>query len=330
LRICGQRVLVTGGAGFIGSHLVELLAPTNRVTVVDSFSTGLRRNLIHARKLGDVTIVEADIRQSRLMARLMNETDVVFHLAVVCLRESIASPEAAHDVNATATLALLGVAHAAGVQRFVYCSSSEVYGTAVRESMAEDHPLEPTTVYGASKLAGEKYTLAYHKTYGLDCLVVRPFNAYGPRAHFEGFSGEVIPRFVVNALAGRPLVIHGDGEQTRDFTYVADCARGILLAAECDRLVGDVVNIARGAEISVNELAAKIIEQTGSSSPVEHAEARPGDVRRHHADISKAGELTGYAPQVPIDEGLYLTIEWMRENVGDPEAAARAIEERNW
>ena len=330
MRICGQRVLVTGGAGFIGSHLVELLAPTNRVTVVDSLTSGSAENLVRARELGDVLLIDADIRQSRLMARLMRETDVVFHLAVICLRESIGTPEAAHEVNATATLQLLGIAQAAGVKRFVYCSSSEVYGTVVRDPMSEDHPLDPATVYGASKLAGEKYTLAYHKTYGFDCIVVRPFNTYGPRSHYEGFSGEAIPRFVINALAGRPLIIHGDGEQTRDFTYVTDAARGILLAAECDRLTGDVVNIACGTEASVNALAVKIIEQTGSSSPVEHVEGRPGDVRRHHADISKARKLLGYEPRIPIDEGLYLTVEWMRGNIGDLETAARSIEEHNW
>jgi len=330
VKICGQRVLVTGGAGFIGSHLVELLAPTNRITVVDNYSTGSPENLAKARELGDVTLVEADIRQPEHIAPLINEVDIVFHLAVICLRESIGTPEAAHDVNATATLNLLGIAQTAGVKRFIYCSSSEVYGTARQVPMTENHLLDPITIYGASKLAGEKYALAYQKTYGLKTIVVRPFNTYGPRSHYESYAGEVIPRFVINALAGKPLTISGDGEQTRDFTYVTDTARGLIMAAECDELIGDVVNIAYGEEVSIKDIAAKVIDQSHSKSAVDRIEGRPGDVYRHHADISKAKDLLDFEPLVPINEGLYMYISWVCDNIPDIQQAAQAIEERNW
>jgi UDP-glucose 4-epimerase len=213
----------------------------------------------------------------------------------------------------------------------VYVSSSEVYGTAQTVPMTEEHPLQPTTIYGGSKLAGEIYTQIYTQLYGLPAIIVRPFNTYGPRSHFEGYSGEVIPKFVVRVLAGKPPVIFGTGQQTRDFTYVSDVVRGILLAAE--RLpVGQVVNIARGREVSVQEVADSIIEHAEGFSlkPVYSAE-RPGDVMRHFADTRRAGTALNFFPEIAFKDGLRLYMDWFRQEFAQKIDQCVAAEvERNW
>ncbi len=222
----GRSVVVTGGAGFIGSSLVRTLADAGAsVTVVDNLVNGTRENL--ADVLGPrCNLSVADVRDRAAMTVALTGADVVFHLACLGVRHSIHAPVENHDVNASGTLTLLEAARSAGVGRFVYVSSSEVYGTARYAPMPEDHPTEPLTVYGGSKLAGERYTHAYFRTYGMETVVVRPFNAFGPRCHHEGDSGEVIPKFMLRCLAGLPMVVFGDGTQTRDFTFVTDTARG--------------------------------------------------------------------------------------------------------
>src|SRR5208283_3408103 len=175
-----------------------------------------------------------DIRNGPRMAELLRDIDLVFHLACLGVRHSIHAPEENHEVNASATLKLLSAARSAGVRRFVYVSSSEVYGTARHVPMTEQHPTFPMTAYGASKLAGECYTRAFYETYRFPTVVVRPFNAYGPRCHHEGDCGEVIPKFLLRCLVGQPLMVFGDGRQTRDFTFVADTAAGILAAGTSD------------------------------------------------------------------------------------------------
>src|SRR5205807_7636135 len=180
-----------------------------------------------------------------------------------------------------------------------------VYGTARWAPMTEEHPTFPMTVYGAAKLAGECYTRAFHRTYGYPTVVVRPFNAYGPRCHHEGDSGEVIPKFLLRAMAGQPLVIFGDGTQTRDFTYVEDTARGILSCGMTDAAVGHTINLGNGCEITINDLAREIIKTVGASSmQIVHDQPRPGDVLRLCADSRRAGELLGFAPKVTLSEGL--------------------------
>lgn len=308
MRIQGKRVLVTGGAGFIGSHLVEVLAADNDVTVVDDLSVGSLDNIAH---VPSVRFIEGDVRVRSTIDQPVAEADVVFHLAVVCLRASIPDPMGTHLVNDLGTLNLLMAARAHRVERFVYCSSSEVYGTAERPAMDEGHPLNPTTPYAASKLAGEVYSLSFERTYGLPVTVVRPFNSYGPREHAEGFSGEVIPRFVRWALAGQPLQIFGDGRQTRDFTWVGDTVRGIKTAAEHDPLVGRVVNIARGEEVQILRVA-DLVRELVAPVPLEHRDPRPGDVRGQHADVRLAREELGFEAGVGIEEGLRRYVEWVR------------------
>lgn len=321
------RVLVTGGAGFIGSELVrQLAAAGHEVTVVDNLVNGRRENLEGVA----CRLVEGDVRDASLVGSLVAEKDVVFHLACLGVRHSIHSPAENHEVNATATLGLLQEAREAGARRFVYVSSSEVYGTARTVPMTEDHPAFPMTVYGASKLAGECYARAFHRTYGFPTVVVRPFNAYGPRSHHEGDSGEVIPKFVLRAMAGRPLVVFGDGSQTRDFTEVSDTARGISEAGFAPAAVGETINLGSGAEISIVRLARAVREAVGREVPVEHDTPRPGDVLRLYADAAHARRTLGFEPRIPLRDGLRRLVEWYRASGTPPEELLRNDVRRNW
>ncbi|HEU5256636.1 MAG TPA: GDP-mannose 4,6-dehydratase [Vicinamibacterales bacterium] len=322
--------VVTGGAGFIGSELVrQLIAAGSPVVVIDNLVNGKRENLAGVN--GRITLLEYDIRDVSAYAPILREADVVYHLACLGVRHSVHSPLDNHDVNATGTLQLLEASRAAGVPKFVYVSSSEVYGTAQRVPMTEDHPTFPSTVYGGSKLAGEAYTRAYHRTYGFPTVVVRPFNTYGPRCHHEGDSGEVIPKFMLRCLADRPMVIFGDGTQTRDFTYVSDSARGIVLAGSTAEAVGRTLNLGSGFELSINDLARTVAEITERpAAEVVHDEARPGDVLRLYADMSQARSLLGYEPQVPLEQGLAMLLDWYRSRNVSPEQLLRDEVVRNW
>ncbi len=326
-----QRAMVTGGCGFIGSELVrQLAAQGTKVFVVDNLVNGRRENL------GDlqpdrVQLMVADIRDGQRMVELLAEVDAVFHLACLGVRHSIHSPQENHEVNATATLQLLAAAMAKGVKRFIYVSTSEVYGTARWAPMTEEHPTYPNTVYGASKLAGECYTRAFYATYGYPIVVVRPFNTYGPRSHHEGDSGEVIPKFLLRCLAGRPMVVFGDGTQTRDFTYVEDTARGIMLAGTTDAAVGRTINLGSGREIAISDLAHKVAKVTGHpDASVIHEIPRPGDVLRLFADTTQACQLLGFQPQVALQEGLVRLRDWYLGLGKSPEELLQDEIVRNW
>lgn len=298
------RALVTGGAGFVGSALVtELAASGYLVTVLDNLSTGSRDHLVHL-PADRVSLVEGDVRDTVLCERLLECVDVLFHLACVNLRRALAHPVEAHEVNATATLHLIGAARRAGIRRIVHVSSSEVYGPALAEAIDERHPTLPTTDYGASKLAGEASARAAWHTHGTPVVIVRPFNAFGPRSHAHGTSGEVIPRFITRALAGEPLVIFGDGSQTRDFTHVTDTSRGLRLAAETPGIEGETFNLGTGRETSVSALATLVPRLAGTSTGVERRRARPGDVSRQRADASRARSRLGWQPRVTLEQGL--------------------------
>jgi len=330
VNLGGQRILITGGAGFIGSHLAERLAPDNFLRVVDDFSTGSTDNLDNLAARRGVEIIKADLCDPRVAHDACDGIDVVFHLAVSCLRTSLSRPHFSHDVNAGGTLNLCEAAHRFRIRRFIYISSSEVYGTAQRVPMNEDHPWEPLTVYGASKLAGELYAKAFFRTHGLPVVIVRPFNTYGPREPWEGRRAEVIPRFILRALAGQSPVIFGNGNQTRDFTYIDDTVSGIVLAAECDAMVGQAVNVAAGRECSIRAVAEAIAEKLELRRPVRCVDARPGDVTRHFADISKARRLFGFEPTVDLETGLDRCIERLRGFGVHDSALIEAAGAANW
>lgn len=324
------KVLVTGGAGFIGSELVRQLTSQGfEVTVVDNLVNGKRENIENL-SASNLRLVIADIR-SPIMPELLKGMDVVFHLACLGVRHSIHSPLENHEVNATATLQLLLQARDNGVGRFVYVSSSEVYGTARQVPMSESHPTFPATVYGSSKLAGERYTSALFQTYGFPTVVVRPFNAFGPRCHHEGDSGEVIPRFLLRALAGKPMVVFGSGNQTRDFTFVTDTAEGILRAGLEPAAVGQTLNLGSGREITVNELArqvAKVAER--AETKVVHDNPRPGEVMRLYADNTRSRELLGFEPKITLMEGLKKLKEWYLQSKETPEQLLEREVLHNW
>ena len=306
------------------------MAAGNRVLVVDDLSTGSLANLRQHRE-GDVSVEEADIREVEAMFDLIRDADLVIHMAVASLRVSLSDPASVHEINATGTLNVCRAAHANRVGRLVYVSSSEAYGSAKQVPMDEDHPLDPTTVYGASKAAGELYSLAHHHTYGLETIVVRPFNAYGPREHAEGTSAEVIPKFVMRALAGLPPVIFGSGTQTRDFTWVEETAQGIVAASQCDALVGQKVNIGRGQEVDIATICDLVLEAVGRDDlEPSREDDRPGDVMRHYADVTRARDLLGFSATVDIATGIQRYVEWVRQQEPDLKAWARRETVRNW
>jgi UDP-glucose 4-epimerase len=319
MKLVGKRILVTGGAGFIGSHLVDRLVTGNQVTVVDNLSSGKMENIQPHLDRGTIRFFQSDITDLDQMRRLLRDRQVVFHLAVQGLRLSLLDPYIVHEVNTTGTLNVCQAALEAGVERLVYISSSEVYGTAKTLPMDEEHPLLPTTPYGASKLAGEAYARSYYLSFGLPVVIVRPFNTYGPREHLEGVYGEVIPRFVLRVMNALPPIIFGDGCQTRDFTEVSDIVHGMLMAAECDSMVGETVNIAAGAEVSVNEVARIVIRLVGAKNRLSsvHIAPRPGDVRRHCANIAKAQQTLGFQPEIEIEAGIRRYIDWVQNQNWD-------------
>ncbi|WIY54216.1 GDP-mannose 4,6-dehydratase [Devosia sp. YIM 151766] len=327
----GERILVTGGAGFIGSELVSQLVGLGReVVVADNLVNGQRANLAGIDS-AMCQLAVVDIRDQQAMAPLMQGVSVVYHLACLGVRNSLHDPLENHAVNATGTLGLLEAARHAGVPRFVYVSSSEVYGTARWAPMTEDHPTFPMTVYGAGKLAGECYARAYHQSHGYPTIVVRPFNSFGPRSHHEGDSGEVIPKFMLRAMAGKPMVIFGDGSQTRDFTFVADTARGILLAGMTDAAVGRTINLGQGSEVTINALAGKIAAAlVKPGAAIIHDDPRPGDVLRLIADSSVAREILGFSPGVSLEDGLNRLHQWYLKSGVSADQMLTAERVHNW
>ncbi len=325
-----HQVVVTGGAGFIGSALVEhLLRSGERVVVVDNLTNGKRANLerLPAERL---RLIVADIRAPERYRGELAAAHTLFHLACLGVRHSLHAPRENHDVNATGTVAVLEAARAAGVPRFVHVSSSEVYGPAMISPMDESHPTRPSTVYGAGKLAGEAYARAFHSSYGLAVVIVRPFNSYGPRCHHEGDAGEVIPKFVLRALAGRPLVVFGSGEQTRDFTYVDDIAHAIAAAARCDAALGETVNLGSGVPLRVLDLVDAVAKAVGRDVRTVHDAPRPGDLAALCADSQRAKQLFGFRPRVSLPEGLARLVDWYHASASSAEQMLRDEVERNW
>jgi UDP-glucose 4-epimerase len=308
-----MRVLVTGGAGFIGSHLVEaLVGRGHRVRVLDNLSSGRLSNLKAVR--GAIEFNRGDIRDPKCLRRLVRGTEVVFHQAALrSVPKSVANPLEYHEVNATATLALLNAAHEAGVRRVVYASSSSVYGE-VPLPQKEEGPTRPQSPYAASKLSGEIYAAMIGRLMGLQTVGLRYFNVFGPRQSLENQYAVAIPRFITCLLTKRPCPIHGSGRQTRDFTYVENVVLANLLAARSPRASGEVFNVGCGERHSVLELARLLGEAMGVNTPPTHTPPRPGDPPHSWAAIEKAKRVLGYRVTVPFQEGLARTIAWFDAN----------------
>ncbi len=305
--------LVTGGAGFIGSHLVEaLLKKGQRVRVLDNFSTGKRANIegiIERNEIAEgdprLTIIEDDIRVPQACATAVQGVDYVLHQAALpSVPRSIADPVDTTAVNLTGTLNLLWAAKEAKVKRFVFASSSSVYGDTPVLPKVESIPPNPLSPYGVSKLACEQFCRVFYRAYGLPTVALRYFNVYGPRQDPESQYSAVIPRFLSALKAGKTVTIYGDGKQSRDFTFIDDCVRANLLACKSRYAIGETMNIAYGDRITINELYKELARLLKVSAKPEYVEARPGDVKHSLADLHRAEALLGYTPKVDIKTGL--------------------------
>ncbi len=304
--------LVTGGAGFIGSHLAQaLLERGESVRVVDSFITGNRRNLEEV--LGAVELVEGDLADPDVARQAVAGADYVLHQAAIpSVPRSVADPLTSHRANVDATLQLLLAARDSGVKRIVYAGSSSAYGDAPTLPKREDMPAAPLSPYALQKLIGEQYMQMFTALYGLETVTIRYFNVFGPRQDPSSPYSGVIALFATTLLAGKPVTIVGDGEQTRDFTYISNIVDGVLRAVTAPEASGEVINVATSQQISINDLATTLGAVIGTSLPPVHTEARAGDVRHSLADISKAKRLLGYEPEVGLEEGLRRTVDWYR------------------
>ncbi|MFC2081644.1 SDR family oxidoreductase [Candidatus Bipolaricaulota bacterium] len=310
-----ERVLVTGGAGFIGSNLVTSLLEEGRdVRVLDDFSTGHRENLIKV--ASEIELIEGDIRDLAAVQRAMGGVDVVFHQAALAsVPRSVKDPIASNEVNVTGTLNILVAAKEAGARRVVYAASSSAYGENPELPKHEGMTPDPLSPYAVSKFAAEQYCRVFYRVYGLETVALRYFNVFGPRQDPNSQYSAVIPLFIGWLQRGEAPRIEGDGEQTRDFTFIENVVRANLLAAETPNVGGEVFNVACNERISINELAAKLAQLIRPDAPIApiHGEARPGDVKHSLACIDKARQLLGYEPAVGFEEGLKRTVEWFQE-----------------
>ena len=304
--------LVTGGAGFIGSHIATRLAESGRpVRVVDNLSTGSRTNLAHLD--GRIAFIEGDLCDERICARAVEGVEVVFHVAALpSVPRSLADPWGSHDANVNATVRLLQAAHAAGVRRVVFSSSSSVYGDTPTLPKVEDVEPRPRSPYAASKLAAEQYVLAYARAGLVEGVALRYFNVFGPRQSPDSQYAAVIPLFFRAAVTGAPAAVFGDGGQTRDFTYVANVVDANVLAATspAERASGYPVNVGAGERTSLNQLLELIEQVTGRTIAREYHPPRAGDVRDSLASLERASDRVGYRPAVRLIDGLRRTWEW--------------------
>jgi nucleoside-diphosphate-sugar epimerase len=307
------RVLVTGGGGFIGSNLVErLLADGCEVRVLDNFATGSRENL--AEFGGDVELIEGDIQSYERVHNAVRGCEVVYHQAALpSVPRSIQDPLTSSAVNVTGTLNVLLASRDEGVRRVVAASSSSIYGANPALPKDEEMSTLPISPYAVSKLAIEGYCRSFHSVYGLETVALRYFNIFGPRQDPLSHYAAVIPKFILALLGGVPPTIHGDGEQSRDFTYIDNAVDANVLAASAEGVAGEAFNIACGERISLNELYAEIRTLVGSELEAEHTESRTGDVKHSLADISRAREALGYEPSIDVSDGLRRTYEWYAE-----------------
>lgn len=319
----GQRILVTGGGGFIGSHLVHrLVALGHRVKTLDNFSTGHRSNLDAVAQ--DVEIVEGDIQSYERASHATRGCDVVFHQAALpSVPRSVQDPLTSTASNVTGTINVLLAARDAGVRRVVYASSSSVYGANPALPKHEEMATLPISPYAVAKLAGEGYCRAFGEVYGLETVAIRYFNVFGPRQDPRSQYAAVVPNFIAALLRGEQPTIYGDGEQSRDFTYVENVVDANVLAADAAGVAGRVYNVACGERVTLNALFSELAGLLGSDLEPVYAPPRMGDVRHSLADISAARRDLAYEPTVSLREGLGRTVEHLREELTSGVAPTR-------
>jgi nucleoside-diphosphate-sugar epimerase len=305
--------LVTGGAGFIGSHIVEtLLQQGERVRVLDNFSTGKRENITPF--LDRIELVEGDIRSYHTVREAVDSVDFVLHQAALpSVPRSVKDPITSNEVNVTGTLNILDAARDAKVKRLIYASSSSIYGDLETLPKTEDMLPRPLSPYAVAKMAGEKYCQVFYRLYGMETVALRYFNVFGPRQDPHSQYSAVIPKFVDLIRAGQQPLVYGDGEQSRDFTYVANVVNANLLACEqgLEDLSGEVFNIACGRRVTINVLIKHVNELLGTQIEPKYADPRAGDVKHSLANIGKARQFLGYEPKFEFREGLEKVVAWM-------------------
>ncbi|MEO6725544.1 MAG: SDR family oxidoreductase [Blastocatellia bacterium] len=305
--------LVTGGAGFIGSHIAEALVKRgDRVRVLDNLSTGKRENLAHI--AGEIEFIEGDIRDYDITRRAMQDVNIVFHEAAIpSVPRSVKDPQLNHENNVNGTFNVLMAARDAGVKRVVFAASSSAYGETEVLPKQEEMLPSPLSPYAVAKLVGEFYCQVFTRAYGLETVSLRYFNVFGPRQDPSSPYSGVISKFIATLLDGHAPVIYGDGEQSRDFTYIDNVVAANLRAAEAPAAVGEVMNLGLCERTTLNQLLDELQRIIGTSLAPQYEDARTGDIRHSLADITRAEELLGYRPAVGLAEGLRRTVEWYRD-----------------
>jgi UDP-glucose 4-epimerase len=301
-----ERVLVTGGAGFIGSHLVDTLVKNGfQVIVFDDLSTGRMENVKRHVGKPAFSFVNGDLRNKTAVKEALKDVEAVFHLAaIVSVPFSMKHPQVTHEINVDGTASLLEACLKANVERFIYASSCAVYGEPKYLPIDENHPAKPLSPYAESKLEAENLCMSFHENYGLGTVVLRLFNVYGPRMREDQYGG-VITRFIKRLTAGKPPIIYGDGEQTRDFVYVGDVVQAMMLALKVAEAKGETFNIGSGVPVTINDLADLLIKITGACEvkPV-HRRPRAGDIKHSYANVQLAKKLLGFKPNTSLKDGL--------------------------
>jgi nucleoside-diphosphate-sugar epimerase len=305
--------LVTGGAGFIGSHLVEALLKINyQVRVLDNFMTGKRQNISSI--LSHIQLIEGDLRDFETVRKAAEAVDFIFHLgALPSVPRSIQDPITSNDVNIQGTLHVLEAARQMKVKRVIFSSSSSVYGDSPILPKREDAVPNPLSPYAVTKLAGEHYCKVYYKIYGLETVCLRYFNVFGPKQDPTSQYAAAIPRFINALLVNKPPLVYGDGEQSRDFTYVDNVVQANILAIEAPEAPGQILNIAYGKQVTVNELIKTLNAILGKKIQPIYESSRPGDIRHSLADISQARRILGFSPTVSLEEGLRRAVAWFMD-----------------
>ena len=305
----GSFSLVTGGAGFIGSHLAQALVEAgNKVRILDNFSTGKEENISHL--LDDIEVVRGDLRDLETVRKAVKGVEFVFHEgALPSVQKSVGDPLTTNHVNITGTLHVLMAARDEGVRRVIYAASSSAYGDSPTLPKTETMTAKPLSPYAVQKYAGEHYCRVFYDLYGLETVSLRYFNVFGPRQDPTSQYAAVIPRFITALAKGEPPTVYGDGEQTRDFTYIDNVVEANLRAARAGGAAGEVINIASGTQYSLNDVLRLLRGILRADIEAVYTDPRPGDVRHSLADISKARSLLGYAPKVTFEEGLRRSVD---------------------